>query len=170
MEVPRLGVFKTELQLLTYTTATAMPNPSPVCNLHHSSQQGQILNPLSEARDWNCLFMDTSWILNLLSRNGNSGCWIFNKIFNNLREFSVHGFMVSLWPPAALSIFTRPLLKRYQLRSLIWQYNLSMFCARYYARHKLSLPSWSLHSNGEYNCKHVLQIQSFFLFFFSFAF
>ena len=27
-------------------------DPSRVCNLHHSSQQPQILNPLSEARDW----------------------------------------------------------------------------------------------------------------------
>ena len=36
MEVPRLGV-KSELQLLTYITATAMPDPSHVCDLHHSS-------------------------------------------------------------------------------------------------------------------------------------
>jgi len=49
MEVPRLGV-ELELQLLTYTTATAMPDPSHVCNLHHSSQQRQIFDPLSEAR------------------------------------------------------------------------------------------------------------------------
>ena len=33
------------------TTATAMPDPSHVCNLHHSSRQHQILNPLSKARD-----------------------------------------------------------------------------------------------------------------------
>ena len=46
MEVPRLGV-KSELQLPTYTTATAMPEPSHMCNLHHSSQQHQIPNPLS---------------------------------------------------------------------------------------------------------------------------
>ena len=30
---------------------TAMPDPSRVCNLHPSSQQRQILNPLSKARD-----------------------------------------------------------------------------------------------------------------------
>ena len=28
-----------------------MPDPSRVCNLHHSSEQRQILNPLIEARD-----------------------------------------------------------------------------------------------------------------------
>ena len=32
-------------------TATATPDPSHVCNLHESSWQCQILNPLNEARD-----------------------------------------------------------------------------------------------------------------------
>ena len=35
MEVPRLGV-KSELQLLAYTTATATPDLSCTCNLHHN--------------------------------------------------------------------------------------------------------------------------------------
>ena len=39
-EVPRLGV-KSELQLPAYTRAT--PDQSLICNLHHSSQQRQIL-------------------------------------------------------------------------------------------------------------------------------
>ena len=46
--IPRLGV-KSELQLVTYTTATEMPDPSHICALHHSSRHHQILNPLSEA-------------------------------------------------------------------------------------------------------------------------
>ena len=46
----RLGV-QSELQLLAYARATATPDPSHVCNLHHGSRQRQILNPLSEARD-----------------------------------------------------------------------------------------------------------------------
>ena len=50
MEVPRLGV-KSELQLLAHIPATATADPSHGCNLHHSSQHCQILNPLSEARD-----------------------------------------------------------------------------------------------------------------------
>ena len=61
MEVPGLGV-KSELQLLAYTTAIATPEPSCVCNLHHSSRQHRILNPLSEARDQTCILMDTSQI------------------------------------------------------------------------------------------------------------
>ena len=62
MEFPRLGV-ELELQLLAYTTATAMQDLSHVYNLHHSSQQHQILNPVSEARDRTCVLMDTSQVL-----------------------------------------------------------------------------------------------------------
>ena len=35
MQFPRLGV-KSEPQLLAYTTATAMPDPNLICELHHS--------------------------------------------------------------------------------------------------------------------------------------
>ena len=50
METPKLGV-QSELQLLAYITTTATRDPSRVCDLHHSSQQYQILNQLSEACD-----------------------------------------------------------------------------------------------------------------------
>ena len=62
MEVPRLGV-KLELQLQAYTTATAMQDLSCVFDLHHSSRQRQILNPLSEAKDQTRNLMIPSWIL-----------------------------------------------------------------------------------------------------------
>ena len=58
MEVPGLGV-ELELQLLAYATAIAMPDPSHICDRHHSLQQPWILDPLSEARDLTCIFMDT---------------------------------------------------------------------------------------------------------------
>lgn len=61
MEVPSLGD----------ESATAMPDPSPTCDPHHSSWQRRMLNPLSEARDQTCVFMDTSRVLNLLSHNRN---------------------------------------------------------------------------------------------------
>ena len=61
MEIPRLGV-ELELQLPAYTIVTAMLDPGCVCYLHCSSQQCQILNPLSEARDPTLLLMDTSGI------------------------------------------------------------------------------------------------------------
>ena len=49
-EVPRLGG-ESELQVLAYTTATEMRDPSHIYNLRHSSQQLRFVNPLSEARD-----------------------------------------------------------------------------------------------------------------------
>jgi len=61
MKDPRLGV-QSERQLSAYTTATAMRDLSRVCNLHHSSWQHRILNPLNEARDRTCNLMDTSQI------------------------------------------------------------------------------------------------------------
>ena len=63
MEVSRLGV-KLDLQLLAYTTATATATRdlSHICNLHHSSQQHQILNPPREAGDRTRNPMVPSWI------------------------------------------------------------------------------------------------------------
>ena len=40
----------------------ATPDRSHVCDLHHSSQQRQILNPLREARDLTCYLMVPSQI------------------------------------------------------------------------------------------------------------
>ena len=64
IEGPRLGV-KMELQ--------------QAC-LHCSSQQCQILNPWSKARNGTCILMDTSWVLNLLRHNGNSVSFFFFKV------------------------------------------------------------------------------------------
>ena len=61
MKIPRLGV-KLELQLPAYATAIPTPDLSHVCDLHHSSQQYQILNLLSGVRYWTCILMDTSWV------------------------------------------------------------------------------------------------------------
>ena len=63
MEVPRLGV-NSELQLPAYATATAtaMQDLSLVWDLHHSSGQHQIFNPLSEVRDRTRNPMVPSWV------------------------------------------------------------------------------------------------------------
>ena len=50
MEAPRPG-FDSELRLLAYTTAAAMPVLSHIWDLHGSLWQCRILNTLSEARD-----------------------------------------------------------------------------------------------------------------------
>ena len=59
MEVPSLGV-ELELQLPAYTTATAKRNPSLICELHHSSRQCWILNPLRGMREGTCILVDTN--------------------------------------------------------------------------------------------------------------
>jgi len=79
MEVPRLTV-ESELHLPACTTATAIPDLSHICDLHHSSWPRQILNPLSKARDGTSILMDASQVLNPLSHKGNSlgqafFCW-----------------------------------------------------------------------------------------------
>ena len=61
MEVPRLGV-TLELQLLAFATATATQDPSHIFDLCCILWQCWILNPLSEARDWTRVLMDTSWV------------------------------------------------------------------------------------------------------------
>ena len=63
MEVPRLGI-NSELQLLVYTTATAiaMPDLNCIFNLYHSSWQRWIPDPLSKARDGTCILLDTRFI------------------------------------------------------------------------------------------------------------
>ena len=60
MEILSPGV-QSELQLPAYATA-ATQDPSRVCSLHHSLQQCQILNPLSEVRDQNHTLMDISQV------------------------------------------------------------------------------------------------------------
>ena len=79
MEVPRLGV-ELEMQLLSYTTATAMPDPGWVCNLYHSSRQCQILNTLSQARDPTYILTDPGWS-HSLSHDGNSPSNFLRMLF-----------------------------------------------------------------------------------------
>ena len=60
-EAPRIGA-ELELQSLASATATAMQDPSLICNVHHSSRQRRIPNPLSKARDRTHILIETSWI------------------------------------------------------------------------------------------------------------
>ena len=71
MEVLRLGI-ELEMQLQAYATGTATQDPSHICDLHHCSQQYQILKPLSKARSQTHILMDPSQACNPLSHYGNS--------------------------------------------------------------------------------------------------
>ena len=65
MEFSRQGV-QLELQLLAYSTATAMPDLSRICDLHSSSWQCWVPDTLSEARDKTHIFMDTTQISSIV--------------------------------------------------------------------------------------------------------
>ena len=56
MEVPWLAV-ELEQWPLAYATATATRDPGHVCDLHHSSWQCQVVNPLSQVRDGTCVLV-----------------------------------------------------------------------------------------------------------------
>ena len=56
-----------------------MQDPSCICDLHHSSWQCQILNPLSEARDWTCILVDPSWLVSRWARREVLPFW-FSKL------------------------------------------------------------------------------------------
>ena len=71
MEFSRLGV-KSELRLPAKAIAAVTRDPSRICDPCHNLRQCRILNPLSKARDRTCILMHVSWVLYLLSRNGNS--------------------------------------------------------------------------------------------------
>ena len=60
MEVPRLGVKSAAAQ--AYTTVIATRDPSCTCDLHHSSRQHWIPDPLSKPRDQTHILTDTGWI------------------------------------------------------------------------------------------------------------
>ena len=61
IEVPRLGV-ALELHLLAYATATATWDLGHVCELHHSSWQCRIPDPLIKAGDQTHILMGASWV------------------------------------------------------------------------------------------------------------
>ena len=79
MEVPRL-VIKSELQLPSFITAGATPDPSHLCDLHHSSRQCQILNPLGKARDQTRDLMVPSQIRFCCSTTGTPSLTFFNLV------------------------------------------------------------------------------------------
>ena len=100
MEVSRLGV-KSELQRPAYTTATATPNPSQVCNLHHSSRQHRNLNPLSKARNPTRNLMAPSRICSCFTMMGTPDfCLLISQSFLSfpLSSFPLSSFPLSSFP------------------------------------------------------------------------
>ena len=71
MEVPSLGV-ESDCSCQLVSLPQQHLSLSCICDLHHSLQHCQILNPLSEVRDGTGMFIDASWACNSLSHNGKS--------------------------------------------------------------------------------------------------
>ena len=96
MGVPGLGL-ESELQLLAYTTATAMQDPSRTCNLHCSLRQRWILNPLNEVRiePMKMLFCVNLFHLFYWAMRRHFGAWKFS--------------CVSFFPPAGRLLLCPPL-------------------------------------------------------------
>ena len=101
MEAPQLGVLS-ELQLPAYATATATAtqDPSYVCDLHHSSQQCQILNPLTEARDQTHNLTDTNQVYFCCATTGTPGHQILLVLALHTQAISF--FAASVSPPVTL--------------------------------------------------------------------
>ena len=122
-EVPRLGV-ESELQLPVYATTTATQDPKLICNLHHSSRQCQILNPLSKAKDQTHVLMDASQVCWPLSRNGNSHLFylILFSIFNFLKLWDSNGNVKNLriW----ISV------KSCGPKKTLWEFTVNWWCSK----------------------------------------
>ena len=58
----------------------ATPDPSCLFDLHHSSWQHLILNPLSEARDWTHILMDTSRVRYRWATTGTPSIVLLNTL------------------------------------------------------------------------------------------
>ena len=94
MEASRPGE-ELELQLLVYTTATAMSDPSCICYPRYSFWQCWISNPLSEARGETSFSHILCQVLNPLSHNGNSNQvgYDFSSFF---LYFICHSYVVQI--------------------------------------------------------------------------
>ena len=94
----------------TYTTATW--DPSRVWDLHCSSRQCLIFNLLVEARDWTCSLIDTSWVRNPQSHDGNSPSMCKCPFWGSSMSFCPPHCDTEVW------ILSSSVIKEFQAR--IW--------------------------------------------------
>ena len=92
MEIPRLGC-------CGYTTAMAAWDLSHICN--YATARSPQPRAMSKARDQTLILMDTSWVLNLLSHNGNSPNFLNKQEEGKIWEESRQtvGSMLLAWSP-----------------------------------------------------------------------
>ena len=74
----------------------------------NTSRQCQILKSLSEARDWTCIFMDTSCVLNPPSHNGNSVSHLLRWPTLYAVCISLNKSCILLWQPLEFFLLGSP--------------------------------------------------------------
>ena len=84
MEIPRLGLNRS---YSCQPSSQPQQDPSLISDLHHSSQKCQIPDPLSKARDWTHVLMDSSRIHFCCTTKGTPRK-IFNDHFNRCWQVS----------------------------------------------------------------------------------
>ena len=144
MEVPRLGV-RIRATAAGYATTIATRDPSCISDLHHSSRQHCFLNPLSQARDWTWVLMDTSWFVNHWATMGTPNALYFlwrtefpsSFIFLQPKEILLAFCVQVFWPWDFVSFFPKSFFSLYSSNSIIlliyfqvhWVFSLSFpFC------------------------------------------
>ena len=143
---------KSELQLPAYTTATATWNPGCICDLHHSLPQLQIPSPLSKARDWTHILMDTSQICFHCIAMG-TPCfflwyWAFLILFHHSESRQKRFFWIS-WNLPFCHLFCIWFSKFWLIHHLSMQYTLSIY---YGQRIGVSL---NFHIISHINCVYI---------------
>ena len=113
MAVPRIGV-QSEPQLPAYAGASASPDSSRVCDLHHGSWQRRIPNLLSEARDQTCNIMVPSWIRFRCATMGTLLTTFFKLKYSGFTIFQVYRKVIQI------HIFVSHLKNRYFQEFLLW--------------------------------------------------
>ena len=76
-----------------------MQDLSHICDLHRSSQQHQILDPLSDARDRTHILMDSSWVCFCCTTTGTLRLYVFNlhpNISDTGMLLTIQGVLVPL--------------------------------------------------------------------------
>ena len=105
-----------ELQLSAYTTAATTSDLSHTRNLHHSSWQHQILNPLREARDRTRNLLVPSQICFCCAMTGTPGSRFFNS--GIYWYFGLDNFGGVAVPTACGSSWPSPLQWQHQILNL----------------------------------------------------
>ena len=136
-----------------------MPELSRVCDLHHSSWQFRILNPLSEARDRTIVLMDTSQICFCWARMGTPKFKFFILAQGSTQSNLYLPLQLNFLPLFPLT----PYSSHYDLLSVLWigpflvipsVWNISCLSSWFVHSHALSL------SSINYSCSITLFIFS----------